>query len=136
MTTSASSSLRLIAADQYQPDPVALLTLANDADPLAVDLDGIHVIELQFPAFTDGRAFSQAQLLRRRRDFRGTLRATGDVLIDQLQQLQRCGFYEAVLRADQSLERGQQLLDLYQQGFYQGDASHPAPRFAQQDTPA
>ena len=73
MTTSASSSLRLIAADQYQPDPVALLTLANDADPLAVDLDGIHVIELQFPAFTDGRAFSQAFLLRRRLGFTGEI---------------------------------------------------------------
>ena len=132
----SQSPLTLIPADHDQPEPQGLLTLPNDADLSSVDLTGISVIALQFPAFTDGRAFSQAQLLRRRRDFRGTLRATGDVLIDQLQQLQRCGFDEAVLRADQSLERGQQLLDLYQQGFYQGDASHPAPRFAQQDTPA
>ena len=129
MTTSASSSLRLIAADQYQPDPVALLTLANDADPLAVDLDGIHVIELQFPAFTDGRAFSQAFLLRKRLGFQGEIRATGDVLIDQLPQMQRSGFDVAALRADQSLALAQQVLAVYpghRVGKYQGDATSRA----------
>ena len=60
------------------------LELPNDADPMAADLTGITRIDLHFPKFTDGRAYSQARLLRQRRQFSGEIRATGDVLIDQL----------------------------------------------------
>ncbi|MFZ1365417.1 MAG: DUF934 domain-containing protein, partial [Brachymonas denitrificans] len=59
----------------------------------------------------------------------GTLRATGDVLIDQLLQMQRCGFDQAVLRADQDAAHGQRLLALFTQGYYQGDVLQPEPRF-------
>ena len=45
-----------------------------------------------FPRFTDGRAYSQARLLRGRLGFTGELRASGDVLRDQLLFMQRCGF--------------------------------------------
>lgn len=69
-----------------------VLQLANDADPLAVSLEGVERIELHFPKFTDGRAFSQAFLLRRRLGFQGDIRATGDVLIDQALFMRRCGF--------------------------------------------
>jgi len=115
--------------------PSSVLTLAPDfellAEPLAgaLDLRGVQRIDLQFPKFTDGRAYSQAVLLRRRLGYRGLLRATGEVLIDQLLQLQRCGFDEALLRADQSLAHGQHLLQQFD-GFYQGDAKQPLPRFA------
>lgn len=105
------------------------LAIANDADPREADLSGVHTVTLNFPSFSDGRAFSQAFLLRRRLGFAGDIRATGDVLIDQLQQMQRSGFSQAVLRADQSLIHGQQLLNQYS-GFYQGDAVAIQPRFA------
>jgi len=105
-----------------------VLQLANDADPLAVSLDGVQRIELNFPKFTDGRAFSQAFLLRRRLGFQGDIRATGDVLIDQLLQLQRSGFSSAVLRADQDAAHAQRQLDRYGR-FYQGDAVNTQPRF-------
>ena len=59
---------------------------------MRADLSGISVVELHFPKFSDGRAFSQAFLLRRRLGFTGQIRATGDVLIDQLVQMQRSGF--------------------------------------------
>ncbi|MEK0433475.1 MAG: hypothetical protein RL700_1682, partial [Pseudomonadota bacterium] len=55
------------------------LTLANDADPMQQALEGIQTIVLQFPKFTDGRAFSQALMLRRRCGFEGDIRAVGDV---------------------------------------------------------
>ncbi|KJS71896.1 MAG: hypothetical protein JM57_06605 [Comamonadaceae bacterium BICA1-1] len=100
----------------------------------ALDLEGVQRIDLQFPKFTDGRAYSQAVLLRRRLGYRGLLRATGEVLIDQLLQLQRCGFDEALLRADQSLAHGQRLLQQFD-SFYQGDAQQPLPRFAAALTP-
>ena len=112
-----------------------VLQLANDADPLGLahQLQGVERIDLNFPKFTDGRAFSQAWLLRRRLGYQGAIRATGDVLIDQLVQMQRSGFSEALLRADQDAEHGQRLLSHYD-GFYQGDIQHARPRFAQPAT--
>jgi uncharacterized protein (DUF934 family) len=121
-------SIELFQADRFTASDAGTLTLANDADPREAALDGIHTVQLQFPSFADGRAFSQAFLLRRRLGFTGQIRAVGDVLIDQLQQMQRSGFTQAVLRADQSIEHGRQLLARYD-AFYQGDAVDTEPRF-------
>jgi uncharacterized protein (DUF934 family) len=55
-------------------------------------LGHLALVALQFPKFRDGRAYSQARQLRERYGFRGTLRATGDVLRDQFQFLLRAGF--------------------------------------------
>ncbi|HEY0887000.1 MAG TPA: DUF934 domain-containing protein [Ramlibacter sp.] len=105
------------------------LRIDNAADPLTCELKGVQRIELHFPKFTDGRAFSQALLLRRRRGFTGDIRATGDVLIDQLVQMQRSGFSSAVLRADQDVAHARRQFDRYP-AFYQGDAVDPRPLFA------
>ena len=59
---------------------------------LAPYLDWIALVALVFPTFRDGRAYSQARLLRERHQFRGELRATGQVLRDQFLFLQRAGF--------------------------------------------
>jgi uncharacterized protein (DUF934 family) len=107
-----------------------VLQLANDADPRSLELDGVERIELNFPKFSDGRAYSQAFLLRRRLGFKGEIRATGDVLIDQLVQMQRTGFDSAVLRADQDIAHAQRQFDRFQ-AFYQGDAVQTAPLFAE-----
>ena len=123
------SSIELLKADSFTADEAGTLTLANDADPRDAALDGVHTVVLQFAAFTDGRAFSQAFLLRRRLGFTGHIRAVGDVLIDQLAQMQRSGFTQAVLRADQSIEHGRQLLAQYD-AYYQGDAVDTRPHFA------
>lgn len=122
--------LDIALADRFVPaEPEhQRLVLTNDSDPREADLSGITVIELQFPKFNDGRAFSQAFLLRRRLGFTGAIRATGDVLIDQLLQMQRSGFTQAVLRADQNLAHGQALLAHFPT-FYQGDAVNTAPHF-------
>ena len=104
------------------------LTLPNDADPRSVSLDGITRVDLHFPKFTDGRAYSQAFLLRRRLGFAGEIRATGDVLIDQLVQMQRSGFDVAVLREDQDIAHAQRQFDRFG-AFYQGDAVTTAPHF-------
>jgi uncharacterized protein (DUF934 family) len=65
-------------------------------------LDWISLVALVFPTFRDGRAYSQARLLRERHGFRGQLRATGQVLRDQLLFLQRAGFdaFEVTKEAD------------------------------------
>ena len=87
--------LKLLSAQDHQPPAegdTRTVALPNDADAMALTLDGVERVDLHFPHFTDGRAFSQAFLLRRRRGFKGEIRATGDVLIDQLVQMQRTGF--------------------------------------------
>ncbi len=105
-----------------------VLQLTNDADPRELSLQGIERIELDFPKFADGRAFSQAFLLRRRLGFKGDIRATGEVLIDQLVQMERTGFSSAVLRADQDAADAQRQFERYA-AFYQGDAVNVAPNF-------
>jgi uncharacterized protein (DUF934 family) len=131
------NTLELIPSDAASQEPAGLqvLTLTNDADPSTLVLDGVARIELNFPKFTDGRAFSQAYLLRRRLDFKGDIRATGDVLVDQLLQMQRSGFSSAVLRADQNLAHAQRQLTHFA-GFYQGDAAQPQPLFTTQGAAA
>ena len=78
----------------------------NTADIEAVypEIDGRPLIALQFPTFSDGRALSQAVVLRRRVGFTGELRAVGDVIRDLVFWLGRCGFDSIVPRQDQSLE--------------------------------
>jgi uncharacterized protein (DUF934 family) len=68
--------------------------LASDVDPADVgtDLDGLALVEVALPKFSDGRVYSLARLLRERYAFAGDLRAVGDVLRDQLFFLARCGF--------------------------------------------
>ena len=107
----------------------SVLVIANDVNPLECNLDGIKNILLNFPKFTDGRAFTQAVMLRKRAGFKGEIRATGDVLVDQLQQMARSGFDVAELRADQDLAAGQRQLDRYAE-FYQADVVQKAPHFA------
>ena len=98
----AESASENAASASAAPAP-GVLQITNDADVLALAaegaLQGVTCIELNFPKFTDGRAYSQAVLLRRRLGFTGELRATGDVLIDQLLLMQRSGFTSAVLAA-------------------------------------
>ena len=106
-----------------------VVELPNDVDPRTVSLDGVDRIDLTVPKFTDGRAYSQAFLLHRRLGFKGEIRATGDVLVDQLVQMQRSGFDVAVLRADQDLAVAQAQFDRYQ-AFYQGDAVTVKPVFS------
>ena len=107
---------------------VQTVQLANDADPRALNLDGVQRVDLHFPKFTDGRAYSQAFLLRRRLGFKGEIRATGDVLIDQLVLMQRSGFDSAELRADQNEAFVEGQFERFG-AFYQGDAVTALPLF-------
>lgn len=80
------------------------LWLAPDDEPeqLAPWLAGLPLIALEFPSFRDGRAYSQAYLLRTRLGWQGELRAVGDVLRDQLSHMRQCGFDAFAVREDKS----------------------------------
>jgi len=129
--------MKLIAANAHSTGTTTpnSIEIANTEDPRSVSLDGVARIDLNFPKFTDGRAFSQAFLLRRRMGFTGEIRATGDVLIDQLVQMERTGFDVAVLREDQNLDFAKAQFDRYS-AFYQGDAATVQPLFARMQSSA
>ncbi len=74
----------------------------RDVDDLVPYLDRLSAVALVFPSFRDGRAYSQARLLRERFQYRGELRATGQVLRDQFVFMMRAGFdtFEVKKQAD------------------------------------
>ncbi|GAB3757348.1 hypothetical protein GCM10028796_01360 [Ramlibacter monticola] len=122
--------IQILQAGEVRPEEnVNVLSVTNDADVLEVPLEGVDRIELNFPKFSDGRAFSQAYLLRRRRKFAGDIRATGDVLVDQVVQMQRTGFSSAVLKEGKDVADVQRQFERYAE-FYQADVVEQAPHFA------
>ena len=123
--------MKIIASHEHVASPAGqkVLELPNDANPFDLDLAGVDRIDLQFPKFTDGRAFSQARLLRGRLKFAGELRATGDVLVDMLPLLSRTGFDAVQLRAGENETSARRALTLVTE-HYQGDVHQPRPQFA------
>jgi uncharacterized protein (DUF934 family) len=106
------------------------LRLPNDADVTALrdDLPRLVLLVLDFPKWTDGRAYSQARTLRARLGWAGELRAAGQVLVDMLPLLQRTGFDAVQLRPDQRLDSAERALRFFA-SHYQGDVIDPRPRF-------
>ena len=92
----------IVSLDRWRAEGGALrrrnlplgIRLRSDQPPglIAEDLAHFAVVALEFPKFTDGRAYSYARRLRERYRFRGELRAVGNVLSDQALFLLRCGF--------------------------------------------
>jgi uncharacterized protein (DUF934 family) len=74
-------------------------------DLVALGVDKLPLIALYFPKFADGRNYSSARLLKERFDFKGELRAEGDILRDQLFYLSRCGFDTFELKEGQNVEQ-------------------------------
>lgn len=92
----------IISFARFQSEGDALLAQGRDVgvrlesdqsvDDLAYDLPRIAVVALAFPRYRDGRAYSAARLLRERYDYKGEVRAVGDVLREQAGFMVRCGF--------------------------------------------
>lgn len=116
---------------QWPADLPVGVILPNDTDieELEGDLPRLALVALQFPKWVDGRAYTQARLLRSRYRFAGEVRATGDVLVDMMPLLARTGFDAVALRGDQSVEVAERALGFFR-GHYQGDARDNHPLFA------
>ncbi len=95
------------------------------------DLDKFAVIAVDFPKFSDGRGYSIAFNLRRRLGYTGELRAIGDVLRDQLFQMQRCGFDAYATREDRSIHDALKGLTVFSE-TYQASVDTPLPLFRRQ----
>ncbi len=101
--------------------------LASHQSPalIANDLDRLDLVALEFPKFTDGRAFSYARLLRERHRFGGEVRAVGHILRDQIAFLLRCGF--DAIEADGRAAEGWQTATTAFSAWYQPAADGEAP---------
>lgn len=117
--------------DTWPADVPAGVAISNtvDVETLAADLPRLGLIVLHFPKWVDGRAYTQARLLRARYRFSGQVRATGDVLVDMVPLMARTGFSAAQLRSDQNREAAERALGFFA-GHYQGDVPQPRPAFA------
>jgi len=104
----------LISTARFLDDPETLLRRAGklgviwpnnrDVDDLVPWLDRLAAVALVFPSFRDGRAYSQARLLRERHGYDGELRATGQVLRDQFVFMLRAGFDVFEVKKDSDAE--------------------------------
>ena len=104
----------LVSAARFLEGPEGLLAKTaklgviwpnnRDLDDLLPFLDRLAVVALVFPTFRDGRAYSQARLLRERYGYQGELRATGQVLRDQFVFMLRAGFDAFEVRKESDAE--------------------------------
>lgn len=119
----------LVSATRFLADPDTLLRRPGgklgviwpnnrDIDDLVPYLDRLAVVALVFPSFRDGRAYSQARLLRERYAYRGELRATGQVLRDQFVFMLRAGFDAFEVKKDADAQAFAQTVQRYSV-FYQ-----------------
>lgn len=100
----------------------------EEPEMLAGVANELPVIAVNFPKFSDGRGYSIARILRERLHYRHELRAVGDVLLDQLQFMKRCGFDTYVLRADKDINKAVRCLNFFTQG-YQAATDTDVPLF-------
>ena len=110
------------------------LSPADDPHDLTPYLDRIALIEIDFPKYTDGRGYSQAQLLRRRLGYAGELRAVGHVLRDQILYMNRSGF-DAYQTSRADLPNVVKALEEYS-AFYQPAADGQTSVFSRRHTKA
>jgi len=111
------------------------LASSDELGPLVADpaaLAKIPVIALEFPKFTDGRAYTKARLLRERYAYTGELRAVGYVLRDQLFYMERCGINAFELKPGKPIESALEAFAEYSV-TYQGAADDPRPLFRRVD---
>ena len=92
-----------------------------EIETIASDLQYFALIALDFPTFKDGRSYSHARLLRERYDFKGELRAIGDVLQDQLFFMERCGINSFRIRDGKDIEKALESFNVFSVN-YQGAA--------------
>jgi uncharacterized protein (DUF934 family) len=127
----------IVSLTDWNADPAWLHTrrgrvgvrLESDEQPENIaQLQLLPLIAIVFPAFTDGRGYTSARLLRDRLGYRGELRAVGDVLRDQLFYMARCGIDSFALQAGKDIEAA---LSAFQDFSitYQPAADDPRPLF-------
>ncbi|MDT8370871.1 MAG: DUF934 domain-containing protein [Gammaproteobacteria bacterium] len=104
------------------------LTGDDPLEEIVPDLAHFSLVVLNFPAFVDGRCYSFARLLRDRYDFKGEIRAQGDVLYDQLFYMSQCGINSFELANPNRLTQASKAFDDFSES-YQTTALRPEPLY-------
>ena len=104
--------------------------LSSDIElaPFLSLITDLPVIAINFPAFANGRGYSLARLVKERTEFKGELRAIGDVLLDQIYFMKRCGFDSFLLKDGLSAEKALEYLATFSDP-YQLAYDQPSPLF-------
>ena len=102
--------------------------LLTAADELSEQHANAAAIAIEFPAFNDGRGLSTAVLLRTRWNYKGELRAVGDVQPDIVHYMVRCGFDSFLLADDADADTAARLIAPYSAN-YQASVTDPEPHF-------
>jgi uncharacterized protein (DUF934 family) len=111
-------------------EPLGVRLASHEAaSELAAYLAHLSLVALDFPTFKDGRAYSTARLLRERYQYRGELRAVGNVLRDQFLFMVRCGFDAFEVATEQEADAWKKAMDAFSV-WYQvaADDRQPAAR--------
>ncbi|WP_404362442.1 DUF934 domain-containing protein [Marinobacter sp.] len=122
------ADLWIAGREHYQGrDDIGVWLESHDEPGMLADyVDELPIVAINFPKFTDGRGYSSARLLRERYGYRNELRAVGDVLLDQLQFMKRCGFDSYVLRPDKDIKLAAHCLNFFSQAYQAaGDTEVP-----------
>ncbi len=112
----------------YYGEKALWLDSDEDVNDIGDLLNDMPIIALNFPVFSDGRAYSKARELREKFGYQGEIRAIGDVLRDQIYFMSRCGFDAFALRHDQDAEACLQAFNDFHTG-YQASVVEPTPLF-------
>jgi len=104
------------------------LDSADEPEAIADELANFEVIAINFPAFTDGRGYSYARLLRERFNYAGEIRAIGDVFQDMLHYQNRCGFNAFALKEGKDINKALAGLKTIGES-YQPAVDEPQPLF-------
>lgn len=105
-----------------------VVTPEDDLESLQGIISSVAIVAVDFPAFTDGRGFSTARLIRQKLNYQGELIATGNFMQDQLNYLKRCGFDAFAIADDADIESMRLSLQDFSDS-YQASADQPAPLF-------
>jgi len=100
----------------------------EEVESIAADLDKLALVALQFPAFRDGRGYSQARNLRLHYGYQGEIRATGNVLRDQVGYMERVGINSFVIDEKQDTADALKAFDEFSIK-YQASSDEPLPLF-------
>ena len=108
--------------------PVGIVLRSSEAPDEIQDLEKAPLIALDFPAFTDGRGYSSARMLRTRFGYKGEIRAIGDVMRDEMFYMSRVGIDSFAVKATKDIEKALSAFDDFSV-TYQAAADDERPLF-------
>lgn len=109
-------------------EPVGVVLRSDECPDDVAERDRLALVAVDFPAFTDGRGYSTARMLRSRLGYRGEIRAIGDVMRDEMFLMHRCGIESFAVKPGKDMEKALEAFDDFSVA-YQAAADDERPLF-------